>query len=381
MQRRVRILPGSQYTGLPTPPHEDPPRPEDLVSLLVVGNAQAGKTSLVEAFLHHTSDEQIVRDGSTAASVQSHPSTATSHRSRRRVLENNNSWSVKYHKKDILFAAAKKSQNNNNNVDQSTTPSSSSSSLRSLRVQLWDTSGLRTTGNTSNTNNHERDADWKVLWNKASVVCIVVSLGDPLEEVLQTIQAWHTWCEHQQQSQSEQTSADKREYVLFLHQADLLLEPKAATPPKPPQHPTEWMQRGGKISDLCRSLPLLTSWYFTSSRLEDEYLGNSIDTAFRQLLGTKGKPYVLKPSSNRSANWSDSTTTPTAITAESVTTSDHTTTRLDPTTSTNGTQPTTSRTMGEGGGDHENRRGRSTHTSHNGARIRRASAVPISPLS
>lgn len=358
MPRRVRILPESQlphsHAG-PTLPDEDPPRPEDLVSLLVVGQAHGGKTSLVESLVHHTSLPTRMED---AASVQSYPSSRAtgSRNSQRQVVVEQKSWSVKYHKKDMLLAATS-TRPPSNTVDENC------SSLRSLRVQLWDTSGL-TAATYNNNINHERDADWKVFWNKASVVCIVVSLGDRLDDVLRNIRAWHAWCEHQQVIP---TNSDEKEYVLFLHQADLLESNAASTTKGQQQHPTDWMQRGSKITDLCRSLPLITSWHFTSSRLEDPYLGNSIDTAFRQLLGTKGKPYILKPSSNRSANWSD---TPTAITAD--TTSDHTTT--DPTT--NGTP---SRNSGTRGRDHNNRR--SNNRGHQETRRGRSSVVPVSPLS
>lgn len=319
---RVRILPErliqSKHTAPPpSPPLDPPPIPDELVSLLVVGNPGAGKTSLVQSFVRHASLTNNNDDGNGTANANGNDVCSTTTRSissSRRRMRNSDSndkstttkttghihkttWSVGYHKKDLLFA-------------------NQHSCLRSLRVQLWDTSGVDVNSISSSShssmgkNSMDRAADWGVFWNKASVILVVVSLADPFDQVLRNIKRWSQWC----LSQTQQKNRCNKEIVLILHQGDqLLLQQRQQQ-----QHPAYWMELGGRIANLCQQLHI-PSWYITSSCLEDDdhndalFMCTSIDTAFRHILGNKGKPFILKPTS--SSALSDSTGTASSVTA------------------------------------------------------------------
>ena len=274
MTRRVRILPERLLPKRcchPEPPLGAPPRPDELVSLLVVGDPEAGKTSLVQSFVHHESIS------TTSSKKKKNPT--------------NTAWSVGYYKKDILFA-------NRHHC------------LRSLRVQLWDTSGIM-----DSTRSHhrsppsiERASDFNVFWNKASIVLLVVSLADPFDQMIATIKRWRAWLKAQQhQQQQKENHHQQKEIVLLLHQGDQLLSSSSQQ-----RHPADWMELGGRIADLCRTLNI-QSWHITSSCLEqDEHgIGNSIDTAFRHILGNRGKPFCMTHKPLSSSALSDSSGTAT----------------------------------------------------------------------
>jgi len=390
-QRRVRILPArllpttinNYHSPLPPPPSPSsplpssssfeergkegtvPPCPDELVSLLVVGNVQAGKTSLISSFTRHESVDVIAATKAATATTTATTTTTTTLPSDQNRHDNDDDDDdndqqqqqsalscsiIKYHKKDFLFA-------NRNGC------------LKCLRVQLWDTTANVynhhhvTTNNNNNNNNNKttttttttistmmEDLDWwKVVWNKVSMICIVVSLVDPFEQVLQNVRKWHAWCHScQNQQQQQQQQQQTKDIVIFFHQADVLSLPVSLLLPTTTtstakdnddechsqmqrhllvHHPTDWMLLGGRIADLCRSLTGVTSWHFTSSCLQHDDLGNSVDTAFRHILGHKGRPCTLlsKPpplsnnnnnNNNNSGTLSESTTTAESVTSD-----------------------------------------------------------------
>ena len=137
MTRRVRILPERLLPKRcchPEPPLEAPPRPDELVSLLVVGDPEAGKTSLVQSFVHHESIS------TTSSKKKKNPT--------------NTAWSVGYYKKDILFA-------NRHHC------------LRSLRVQLLDTSGIMDSTRSHYNCYMNNNLQFNILTNEISINKII----------------------------------------------------------------------------------------------------------------------------------------------------------------------------------------------------------------
>lgn len=238
----VRVLPKRLLGAgiLPKEPSEAPPSPEQLVSLVVVGEAKTGKSSLVNSFMDHES----LSLGDQKNSVESDAS--------------NRKWSVTYSKKDYVFC-------NNKN------------SLRSLRVQIWDTSGLSPLIPAADV---ERAKDWATVWKRASCILLTLSLKDSPDQILQKIKQWSRWLNNQCQM---------KPIVLILHQGDKLQESDNGI-----GNSLKFIQFGKMVSEICNSLRI-RSWHITSSCLEDETVGNSIDTAFREILGDLGKSRSVPP--------------------------------------------------------------------------------------
>jgi hypothetical protein len=249
--RKVRVLPSSllgRCNKTPVEPTEAPPLPNDLVSLLVVGAPNIGKTSLVKSFVYHecipilneeSDDDDEENDTTSRSTSSNHPEAR------------DKTWSVGYCKKDVLFS----------NVNNS---------LKSLRVQLYDTSGLNPKADSTRM---DRASDWNKLVEKASIILLVVALSNSKEEICREIKIWRKWLDNQ---------GIFKPLVLMLHQSDLMVTE---------HHPSFWMEFGGQMASLCRKLKI-KSWHLTSCCLESDIVGNSIDTAFREILGDRGEPYV-----------------------------------------------------------------------------------------
>ena len=260
--RKVRILPGKllDRSHSPVEPPEEPPVPNSLVSLLIVGDADVGKTSLVKSFVHH---EAVVSSKSNKTENEKEGII-------RQPKANRRIWSVEYFRKDIAFA-------------------NSRHCLKSLRVQILDTSGVTPSIGADNTttaggNKMENPSEFNTLLKKATSILLVVSLKESPEYILQNIKTWKNFLDAQMMAAKLPTS---KPIILMLHQSDQTLNQSGSVM----LHPIFWMEFGKEVSALCRKLNI-QSWYTTSSLLEDDVVGNSIDNAFRQILGHHGQPYV-----------------------------------------------------------------------------------------
>lgn len=251
----VRVLPkrmldeGNQI--LPQEPTDAPPPPEKLVSLVIVGDAQAGKSSLVKSFMSH---ESLPLEG---REDNKHGQTPKQN------------WSVAYSKKDLVFC-------NDRNC------------IISMRVQIWDTSGVSPHIPLTDS---ERTREWAMMWKPASCILILLSLRDPLHLVIKKIKDWAKWLENERKNKS---------VALILHQGDQLKSQYGSS--------VDFIRFGKRVSEICNNFQI-TSWNITSSCLEDEELGGSIDAAFREILGSLGKAHSVPRTITPQANMSQSTDT------------------------------------------------------------------------
>lgn len=250
----VRILPQSMLDKdiVPQEPPQAPPRPDQIVSLLVLGEPKSGKSALIQRFLVH---EVVTNESST--------DPHTRHDQNKSMPK----WDVAYHKRDIVFC-----KNNSN-------------SLKSMRVQIWDTSGVSPT--------LPMDPEWETVWKRSSCVLLTLSLQDSIDTICSKIQEWTRWIHNQCQ---------KKPIVLMLHQSDQLLWNS------PTNNPLEWMEFGKIITELCFSLQI-QSWHITSAACPDD---DSVDKAFRDILGRwKNLPGgIVVPSSSVSTATTLPTLTP-----------------------------------------------------------------------
>lgn len=134
---RVQIIPGHIRYPLDKPwmcppePQDAPPTPTEMIRIVVVGDIMAGKTTIVQSFVH-----------------------------RRQSQTKRSSSVVDYYKKDVTFWR------------------DHSDEIGCARLQLWDVSGL-----------YEPDLD--LLLAKAHVVICVVSLEHGQSSLMKSIQLWN----------------------------------------------------------------------------------------------------------------------------------------------------------------------------------------------
>jgi hypothetical protein len=269
MEKRIRVLPQQLLEGAnghdPQEPAEPPPPTTDLVSLLIVGDSTVGKSSLIKSFVSHYSAGGCnnMMEEMGAANY-------------REPLHHNRNWSVSYSKKKFLFM-------NKHNI------------LKSLYVQLLEASDIDPYFPTSTSRMMSHQTEWKRLWKKTDTVVLVVNLSDSIETILKQIQRWKQWLD---------CHNPHKPVVLMLHQGDTLMPSHVtntrstrgkANPQHSLHHPSFWIRFGKLVSDLCHNLGI-KSWHITSSCLEDDHLGGSVDAAFREILGDKGKPQTLAAS-------------------------------------------------------------------------------------
>jgi hypothetical protein len=265
MEKRVKVLPQQLLNRAthhdPQEPNEPPPPITDLVSLLIVGDSAVGKSSLIKSFVSHYSTG-MVQDGGCQAMGNANY--------REPVPVNSRTWSVSYAKKKFVFM-------NKHNT------------LKSLFVQLLEATDIDP--NCATTGRMRHQSEWKRLWKKSNTVVLVVNISDSIESILKQIQSWKRWLDCQN---------PQKPVVLMLHQGDKLMPSLAgardqANSQHSFHHPSFWIHFGKLVSELCHKLGI-QSWHITSSCLEDDDLGGSVDTAFREILGDKGKPQTVTAS-------------------------------------------------------------------------------------
>ena len=168
-QRRVCIVVAPTSNGLlpPPPPQEPPPLPSELLGLLVLGEEQSGKTSLVRRFVYRTSSPQI------------------------EVPRKQRSVAIEYHKKDLAFWYAK-------------------NKARCARIQLWDAGGCRSLGNSP-----QRNAELVPLVQRSKAVILVLSLEYGPQHVLREARAWKQWLH-------DLHVDEEKPIYWFLHKSDVL---------------------------------------------------------------------------------------------------------------------------------------------------------------
>lgn len=133
---RVKIIPGhiryplDQPWMCPPEPQDAPPTPTEMIRIVIVGDAMAGKTTIVQSFVHRQS--QTKRSSSV----------------------------VDYHKKDVTFWK------------------DHSDEIGCARLQLWDVSGLP-------------EPELDTLLAKAHVVMCVISVEHGQSLLMKSIQLWN----------------------------------------------------------------------------------------------------------------------------------------------------------------------------------------------
>ncbi|CAB9513351.1 expressed unknown protein [Seminavis robusta] len=263
MPKRVKVLPQKflgKNTPLPPEPSEPPPPTTDLVSLLVVGSPQSGKTSLIESFVSHETVDPCHEDTTQEEAV---------------LRQCGNNWSVSYSRKKFAF----RNQENN-------------SCIQSLFVQLLEATGIDP--NTATTID-KNQSEWKRVWRKAAVILLVVNVSQQQQEeeetdsILRQIKTWKRWLDARHQPQKK-----KKAVILMLHQGDKLSATTNTdgTTTSSRRSATFWIDLGKKISHLCDKLDI-HSWHITSSNLLDDELGGSVDAAFCRILGDPQSSGVL----------------------------------------------------------------------------------------
>ena len=133
---RIQLVPGHTHNP-PEEPQDLPPTPTEIVRIVVVGDASAGKTSMVRSFVY--------REG------RSYLKTNTS-----------KTFLLEYHKKDMAFWK------------------NSSDEIGCARLQIWDVSDY----------SDRQQPELETLLQKAHLVMCVVSVEHGQSHLIESIQYW-----------------------------------------------------------------------------------------------------------------------------------------------------------------------------------------------
>jgi hypothetical protein len=229
--RRVRILVVAPPTSVPPPPQESPPVPSELLSVVVMGDPQSGKTSLVRRFIHRTTLHEFHNRKNSSGPQPHRKRQGTAH-----------AWTMDYYRKDVAFW-------------------NTENTAKCIRIQLWDVGDCRTVDRSP-----QRHAEFIHLVQRTNAIILVVSLEHGLQHLLKTARAWKRWM-----LDSHIDDDGTRPVYWFLHKSDEL----------PTNSPTpSSIQLGATIADVTRELGF-ASWHLTSCHTEDGY---SIEEAMMMII-------------------------------------------------------------------------------------------------
>jgi hypothetical protein len=212
----------------PEPPSCPPPRPSELLSLLMVGPDVAGKKALMEQFVH---DKKNTQD--SACSSPQKPSEG---------------WSVEYRKKDYAY-------------HRSSYVSGSSSSVQCVRLQLWNTTvnSSNSSSNTTTTLPPDATLAWPAaLKTHCQHMILVVSMADgkSLADLQKTVRAWKRYLDRamgRNSNTSTGTSNGNKSTMQLI-----LTLPTASSMQ---QHAAYHLRVGAAMQRLCTELSILApSW-------------------------------------------------------------------------------------------------------------------------
>lgn len=233
--RRVRILVVAPTTSVPPPlpPHEAPPVPSELLSVVVMGDPQCGKTSLVRRFIHRTALHECHTKKNASGQQPQRKKQGTTH-----------SWTMDYYRKDVAFW-------------------STENTAKCIRIQLWDVGDCRTVDRSP-----QRNSEFIHLVQRTKAIILVLSLEHGLQHLLKSVRAWKRWM-----LDSHIDDDGIRPVYWFLHKSDVLPTNLSTT---------SSIQLGATIADITRELGF-ASWHLTSCHTED---GHSIEEAMMLIIRT-----------------------------------------------------------------------------------------------
>lgn len=226
---RIEILPGSLLVKPgepwlhPPEPIQAAPKPTEIIQILLVGEQNAGKTSIAKRF----SQMHIVHSVSNNSKTMTNRNTST---------KQSQQWSVEYSKKDVTFWK-------------------SSDKVACARVQLWD---VTTTSAPCNNLNLERKSEWIRLVGKMSAILVVVSVEHGPDALFAKICEWKQWLDKEC---CFSTTADSPPPIyLLIQKCDLLVSSQTIAP-------TIWMDFGSRITKLCDEIGI-SEWRLTTCAVE-----------------------------------------------------------------------------------------------------------------
>lgn len=197
---RVRVMLPPVMTSPPPPPNEKPPCPSDLFGIVVLGERNAGKTTIVHQFLYRS----LINKNDVP------------------TCQKRLNFSAVYHKKDLSFW-------------------SSSNEVSCVRIQLWDIEGIEPS-------NSEKSCQQLLpMLLKSRVVVLVLSLQHGLTHFLDVLKDWKNWFDN--------LSLSDENLCLFIHKCDLL--------PGHPNGTLDWIQYGTSIANACHEVGI-HHYYFTT---------------------------------------------------------------------------------------------------------------------
>lgn len=213
-EKSIEILPGSllmphgePWLHPPEPTHA-PPMPTEIIQFLILGEYNAGKSTLVRRFRQTHCTHSITNNKTCHKRKQSRE------------------WSVEYHKKDVTFW-----------LDETT--------VGCARIQLWDV-----TGGGPSDEPLERRQEWLRLLQKMSGIVLVISLEQGPNALFDKILSWKHWLDECCAASSHAPTV-----YLFLQKCDLL--------PCQAVQPMIWMELGSRISKLCIEIGIC-DWHMTT---------------------------------------------------------------------------------------------------------------------
>lgn len=133
---RVHLIPGQTH-NVPEEPQKLPPTPTEIVRIVIVGDASAGKTSMLRSFVYREGRSYQKKNTGKA-------------------------FLLEYHKKDIAFWKA------------------SSDDIACARLQIWDVSG----------HIDSQQPELEALLEKAHLIMCVVSVEHGQSRLIESIQYW-----------------------------------------------------------------------------------------------------------------------------------------------------------------------------------------------
>lgn len=147
--RRIHVISGHANLSFgepwmhPPEPEEAPPTPTEIVRILVLGDRNSGKTSIVRSFVYR---EGLSHEKKFTKSLH---------------------WSLDYHKKDVTFW--------HTDTDE----------IGSARLQIWDVTGVP-----------DQQLEFETLLDKANLILCVVSLEQGRSQSIRSIKFWKKQLHH-----------------------------------------------------------------------------------------------------------------------------------------------------------------------------------------
>jgi GTPase SAR1 family protein len=237
----------------PDPPEESPPRPLEMLKLLVLGEQGSGKSSIVRRFVHRAT---IHPDGANAAVRSSASKSSTKSKQPAEQQRKAGSWTVDYYKKDVSFWNSAKTS-------------------RCVRVQLWDVGGRSPAAYyvpssapitaASKGNNPEV----MQLLQRSKAVILVISLDQGPRHALTEARKWKRWLTDMHIDNNDQ---ETKPVYWFLHKSDVI--------PHQEEDTNNMLQLGAVIADTSHNL-CFADWHLTTCEHED---GASVEEAIMKVI-------------------------------------------------------------------------------------------------